>query len=159
LIEMEEILPGSEPATGGCQCGAVRYAIAGPFNNPHICHCRMCQKAFGNYFAALVGSLRENFRWTKGAPGVFRSSPIVERCFCRECGTPLSFSYDPSKYIAVSIGSLDEPSAVTPENQYGIEARQAAFGLLHTLPGTRTEDDIAPEMMAKLTNLQHPDHD
>lgn len=52
----------NEPATitGGCQCGAVRYAIDGPLNNPHICHCRMCQKAFGNYFAALVGTLREN---------------------------------------------------------------------------------------------------
>ena len=43
-------------ATGGCQCGAVRYAITTPFENPHICHCRMCQKAFGNYFAALVGT-------------------------------------------------------------------------------------------------------
>ncbi|MGQ0485474.1 MAG: GFA family protein [Hyphomicrobiales bacterium] len=146
-------------ATGGCQCGAVRYAIAGPLNDPHICHCRMCQKAFGNYFAALVGSLRENFRWTTGEPGVFRSSPIVERRFCRDCGTPLSFSYDHSKYIAVSIGSLDDPSAVTPENQYGIESRLPAFDKLHVLPGTRTEDDITPEMLAKLASLQHPDRD
>jgi hypothetical protein len=137
----------------------VRYAIEGPFNNPHICHCRMCQKAFGNYFAALVGSLRENFTWTKGEPGVFRSSPIVARRFCRDCGTPLSFSYDDSKYIAVSIGSLDDPSAVTPENQYGIENRLPAFEKLHGLPGARTEDDVPPEMLAKLTSLQHPDHD
>ena len=43
------------PITGGCQCGAVRYRITAPLENPHICHCRMCQKAFGNYFAALVG--------------------------------------------------------------------------------------------------------
>lgn len=149
----------SERTTGGCQCGAIRYAVEGPFNNPHICHCRMCQKAFGNYFAALVGSLRENFKWTKGDPGVFRSSPIVERRFCRDCGTPLSFSYDDSKYIAVSIGSLDDPSAVKPENQYGIENRLPAFERLHALPGTRTEDDVPPEMLAKLRTLQHPDHD
>ncbi len=149
----------SERATGGCQCGAVRYAIKGPFNNPHICHCRMCQKAFGNYFAALVGSLRENFKWTKGEPGIFRSSPIVERGFCRDCGTPLSFSYDDSKYIAVSIGSLDDPSAAVPENQYGIERRLPAFDRLHTLPGTRTEDDVSPERLAKFSSLQHPDHD
>lgn len=145
--------------TGGCQCGAVRYRIDGPLNNPHICHCRMCQKAFGNYFAALAGSLRENFRWTKGEPGFFRSSDIVQRGFCRDCGTPLSFAYDHSKYIAVAIGSLDDPSAVAPENQYGIEARQSAFETLHTLPGTRTEDDTPADIMAKLKSRQHPDHE
>ena len=120
-------------ATGGCQCGAIRYAIDGPFNNPHICHCRMCQKAFGSYFAALVGTLRENLHWTKGQPSLFRSSSVVQRGFCRDCGTPLSFAYDHSKHIAVSIGSLDDPSAVTPERQYGIEARLPAFAHLHEI--------------------------
>jgi hypothetical protein len=146
-------------ATGGCQCGAVRYAVSTPFENPHICHCRMCQKAFGNYFAALVGTLRSGFKWTRGTPGVFRSSSVVDRCFCPDCGTPLSFAYDHSKYIAVSIGSLDHPEAVSPANQFGIEARLPAFELLHALPGTRTEDDVPPEQLAKYTSLQHPDHD
>ena len=41
--------------TGGCQCGAVRYALLEPPSNPHICHCRMCQKAFGSFFAPLAG--------------------------------------------------------------------------------------------------------
>ncbi len=41
--------------TGGCQCGAVRYALLSPPTNPHICHCRMCQKAFGSFFAPLAG--------------------------------------------------------------------------------------------------------
>jgi hypothetical protein len=59
----------------------------------------------------------------------------------------------------VSIGSLDDPSAVTPENQYGIESRLPAFEKLHSLPGARTEDDVPPEMLAKLTSRQHPDRD
>jgi hypothetical protein len=143
--------------TGGCQCGAVRYAIDGPFNNPHICHCRMCQKAFGNYFAALVGTAKTGFAWTKGKPGFFRSSSVVERGFCSDCGTPLSFAYDHSDRIAVSIGSLDHPEAVTPAHQYGTESRLPAVALLHDLPGTRTEDDIPAEMMAKLKSRQHPD--
>jgi len=146
-------------ATGGCQCGAVRYAITTPFDNPHICHCRMCQKAFGNYFAALVGTRKAGFAWTHGVPGFFRSSSIVERGFCRDCGTPLSFAYDTSERIAVSIGSLDHPEAVTPAHQYGIESRLPAFEMLHTLEGTRTEDDIPPDVMAKLQSRQHPDRD
>jgi hypothetical protein len=39
--------------TGGCQCGAVRYRIEGELEYPHLCHCRMCQKAAGNYFMPL----------------------------------------------------------------------------------------------------------
>jgi hypothetical protein len=146
-------------ATGGCQCGAVRYAITAPFENPHICHCRMCQKAFGNYFAALVGTKKAGFAWTKGQPSFFRSSSIVSRGFCKDCGTPLSFAYDHSDRIAVSIGSLDHPEAVTPVRQYGCEAMLPSFTLLATLPGTRTEDDIPPEMMEKLKSRQHPDRD
>ncbi len=42
--------------SGGCQCGAIRFRTTDLIDNAHICHCRMCQKAAGNYFAALVGS-------------------------------------------------------------------------------------------------------
>ena len=41
--------------TGGCQCGAVRYALYAEPTNPHVCHCRMCQKASGGYFGAFAG--------------------------------------------------------------------------------------------------------
>ncbi len=33
--------------TGGCQCGAVRFRAA-HLGRASLCHCRMCQKAFGN---------------------------------------------------------------------------------------------------------------
>jgi hypothetical protein len=146
-------------ATGGCQCGAVRYAIKAPFENPHICHCRMCQKAFGNHFAALVGTQKSALQWTTGEPAFFRSSSIVQRGFCRDCGTPLTFAYDTSPRIAVSIGSLDHPEEVSPAAQYGVESMLPVWPSLHTLPGTRTEDDIPPEMMEKLKSLQHPDRE
>ncbi len=40
--------------TGGCQCGAVRYRVEGTLGDPHLCHCRMCQKASGNFYLPLV---------------------------------------------------------------------------------------------------------
>ena len=40
--------------SGGCQCGAVRYHFTGALGRASICHCRMCQKAFGSFGAPLV---------------------------------------------------------------------------------------------------------
>ena len=77
------------PITGGCQCGAIRYRIEAPLGPAGLCYCRMCQKAFGSIGAPLVSVPHAQFRWTRGTPATWRSSPIVERGFCRDCGTPL----------------------------------------------------------------------
>ncbi|NKF31225.1 GFA family protein, partial [Pseudomonas sp. BGM005] len=77
--------------TGGCQCGAVRYRARGELGYPHICHCRMCQKAAGNYFLPLAAAKRQDFELTRGGPKWFRSSDLVRRGFCGDCGTPLFY--------------------------------------------------------------------
>ena len=143
---------------GGCQCGAVRYALYAEPTGPSICHCRMCQKAVGNYFAAFAGVKRAEFAWTRGTPGAFRSSLVIERDFCRDCGTPLTYRPLDRDRLSVSIGSLDEPHRVHPAMQYGIEGRLLDFGRLASLPGEIT-DAWAGERLAKLATRQHPDHD
>ena len=149
----------SKTLTGGCQCGHVRYAISGPLFGAHICHCRMCQKAFGNFFAALAGVKKSDLRWTAGEPAYYRSSSIVQRGFCQHCGTPLTFAYDHTPHMSISIGSLDDPSMAKLENQFGLEGMVPAFPSLHALPGSRTEEDISAEDLQRLKSRQHPDHD
>jgi hypothetical protein len=119
----------------------------------------MCQKAFGSAFAPLASVDLADLAWTRGAPGVFMSSTVAERGFCRACGTPLSFRYLDTKRIAISLGSLDEPARVVPRRAYGLEGKVAWADRLPDLPGKRTEDDMAPDRFARLTNHQHPDHD
>ncbi len=149
--------------TGGCQCGAVRYALHSEPKYPHICHCRMCQKAFGSYFAALAGGvLKEEFEVTRGTIAKFKSSDEAERGFCAQCGTPLTFAFFTSKWIAASMGSLDHPEAIKPSIQYGIESRMPWFHELAGLPGEATEDDQSvPGRVEHIraTNHQHPDYD
>lgn len=142
--------------TGGCQCGAVRYALYAEPTRASICHCRMCQKAFGSYFAPLAGVPPGDFAWTHGSQGVFKSSALVERGFCRDCGTPLTFRYLDRDRISVSLGSLDEPERVPPLHQHGLESRMPFLAALIDLPGTRTDEDNPPERMAGLRSLQHP---
>ena len=60
--------------TGGCQCGAVRFRAERLRANPHVCYCRMCQKATGNLFASLVGVKHADLSWTRGTPAEFLSS-------------------------------------------------------------------------------------
>ena len=115
--------------TGGCQCGAVRYALHAPLIRPSICHCRMCQKAFGSFYAPLAGVPLDKFELTRGQLGIFKSSDAVERGFCRDCGTPLTFRYLSEDEISISIGSLDDPSAARPVIQYGMEGRLPWLGI------------------------------
>jgi hypothetical protein len=144
--------------TGGCQCGAVRYALYAEPTGAGICHCRMCQKAAGNYFTASTGVKRADFAWTRGKPGSFRSSELVERDFCRDCGTPLAYRALDRDRVSVSIGSLDQPDRVHPAMQHGIEGRLPDFEKFSSLPGDTT-DAWAGERLSKLASRQHPDHD
>jgi hypothetical protein len=152
--------------TGGCQCGAVRYELLEKPRGAHICHCRMCQKQFGNFFAALCGVPKDKFRLTRGTMAKFRSSEKVQRGFCKDCGTPLTYEPLDRGSISVSIGSLDNHSAMPPEIQFGIEAREPWFNNLHELPAyVSGEDETGSNEFAKLlpgiksSNRQHPDHD
>jgi hypothetical protein len=40
--------PKQPVLSGGCQCGAVRYALYAEPEGASVCHCRMCQKADTN---------------------------------------------------------------------------------------------------------------
>jgi hypothetical protein len=146
--------------SGGCQCGAVRYAFTGDFGTAGICHCRMCQKAFGSWGAALVSVPFDQFGWTRGKPSVFRSSAIVARGFCAACGTPLYMREDGDSNIELAIGTLDQPNDITHlVEQSGIESRVHWFQALAHLPEETSDARRTAEDMQNLATFQHPDHD
>jgi hypothetical protein len=152
----------SEVFAGGCQCGAVRYAATELHDNAHICHCRMCQKAVGNFFAALVGAPKEAVTWTRGMPAAFRSSEHIERGFCSACGTPLFYNDVNGKRITLTIGSMDHPERLKPRSQDGVEGRMPWFSELFDVPDdppTEAGDSAEWAAAIRASNRQHPDHD
>ncbi|MEZ5775416.1 MAG: GFA family protein [Hyphomicrobiaceae bacterium] len=146
--------------TGGCQCGAVRYGITGPIFDAQICHCRMCQRAFGSYFAPLGAVATADIAWLSAPPQLYRSSPAAERGFCARCGTPLTFQYlhEPGE-ISIALGSLDDPEAAPPLTQYGIESRLSFFAALHALPGETTEESTPAELLTRIRQKGADRHD
>ena len=145
--------------SGGCQCGTVRYRIDGALGRPGICHCRMCQKAFGSWGAALVTIPVAQLTWTRGEPSIFRSSSIVARGFCKDCGTPLFMREDESPVYDIAIGTLDNANAAAPIEQVGLESKLSWFDTLPALPAHRTQDERTPDDLKKHATFQHPDHD
>ena len=68
--------------------------------------------------------------------------------FCEKCGSPLSFAYDASKWICVTVGSLDDPSQVKPTVHYGVESQLHWLQLHEELPREETSINEAMKNMA-----------
>ena len=131
--------------SGGCLCEAIRYRCTAQPCDVHYCHCRLCQKAFGNVFAVFGLLPRTALTFTRGRPRHYRSTPYAERGFCQSCGTPLTFRYLRSDWIAVSIGSLTT-RRLHNRMHWGIESQVSWLSMDDGLPRRQIEGD--PEYMA-----------
>ncbi len=144
--------------SGGCQCGAVRFRVEGALGHASVCHCRMCQKAMGNFYAPFVSVRQAKLAWTRGEPKRFRSSNVATRGFCGECGTPLTFEAPDG--VALTIAAFDNPEEIAPSIAWGLEAKLPYVDDVPGLPGHTTEDDPeVQDILDTLVSYQHPDHD
>jgi len=144
--------------SGGCQCGAVRFRVEGALGEASICHCRMCQKASGNFYLPLVSVRGAKVSWTRGQPKRFQSSNFAFRGFCGDCGTPLF--YEAPDGAALSIAAFDKPEEIAPTIQWGIEAKLPYVDGVPDLPGQDTLEDLdAASFIHQIVSYQHPDHD
>ncbi len=98
---------------GGCLCGAVRFKAEGEPLNVRICHCRTCQKAMGSpFFARALFDQRAVS--IDGETARYPSSEMVDRVFCKICGTRL-FAWRKSPAVAgIALAAFDDRNAFTP---------------------------------------------
>lgn len=119
----------TEPYTGGCACGAIRYQVAGEPAMMNLCQCRQCQRDSGAGHAAhltLVGAQVE----TSGAPGFWEmigdGGTRKRRAFCPTCGSPVYIAFpDMPEVFVASAGSLDDPSRYQPQTVLWTAGAQA----------------------------------
>ncbi|WP_371808134.1 GFA family protein [Ruegeria sp. HKCCD7239] len=75
------------------------------------------------------------WRWTGKEPKTFTSSPGVERSFCPECGTPISFrSQAMSGILHLYVATLDNPDALQPTLHVAHEEKLEWLRLNDDLP-------------------------
>lgn len=120
--------------TGGCFCGAIRYAAEGTPSDETVCHCADCRRAVGATAVAWFTVPAAGLRLTAGRPRDFRSSPGVTRSFCGDCGTSLFYARDPGTEVDVATGSLDDPDAVPPKDHVWAASRPRWADVADGLP-------------------------
>jgi hypothetical protein len=95
----------------------------------------MCRRASGAPFVTWVTFNRVNFSFTNGSPARFKSSEKAERSFCNHCGTALTFeeTAQPDQ-VDVTVGSLDEPNDLSPEDHIWTSSRLSWLKMNDGLP-------------------------
>ncbi len=82
--------------------------------------------------------------WTRGAPKLHRSSPGVERTFCADCGSPLSFrSASMTGLMHFFLAALEDPERFPPQLHLAIEEKRCWLALADDLPN-REGPSVAP---------------
>lgn len=99
--------------TGGCQCGAVRYACDAEPLALYVCHCTECRRQSASAFGMSLTMPAGTMRVTKGTPNFWtrhaNSGRRVRCAFCPACGSRLWHEALDSDYLSIKAGSLDEP--------------------------------------------------
>lgn len=116
--------------TGGCLCGAVRYAVTGDPAMQLVCHCSHCQKQAGSAFSTIVGVPEASLAVTEGAPKTYvdhgTSGKAVERQFCADCGSPLFSKVEVSPGLVwIKAGTFDDASWFSPAAHIWTKSKQA----------------------------------
>ncbi len=107
-----------QSVSGGCLCGAVRFAVQLPSKWCAHCHCTRCRKAHGAGYVTWAGFEESRFHLQQGERELtwYPSSPGAERGFCKVCGSSLLFRSERwAGEVHVALGTLDGPIDRKPQ--------------------------------------------
>jgi hypothetical protein len=75
-----------------CPCGASRFTVAGTPTGRFLCHCTICQKAYGKPFADVTYFWAHSVTLPDNRAIEFRrhrAPPAMRRGRCAKCGNPV----------------------------------------------------------------------
>lgn len=132
--------------SGGCACGAVRYALADDPIFHLVCHCADCQKASGSAFAEVLIVAADRLAMLGCEPRYFEvdadSGRTMQRGFCEVCGSPVLIRRPATPQVVfLQAGSLDDPGAFKPTVEV-FTCR--AHGYLKPIEGTSRFEEGPP---------------
>jgi hypothetical protein len=112
----------------------------------------MCRRASGAAFLTFVHFPADAFAWVQGEPTRYRSSAEAERGFCSHCGSTLSMHEAVLEdRVQVSLGSLDRPDDVRPDDHVWAESQLPWLDVRDQLPRFPRNSTAVPWRPPKTT--------
>ena len=114
-------MPEGTTFEGRCSCGEVRFRMSSPPLIVHACHCTECQRLSGGAFAINALIEADRVEILSGAPEpvpVIGTSGKPQSIYrCPRCRVALWSHYPGggAKLSFIRVGTLDEPSRLTPD--------------------------------------------
>jgi hypothetical protein len=117
-----------------CLCGAVSMKVDAALTAPNACHCSMCRKQSGHYWASV--EVPKTALTIKGAENItwHQASKKVRRGFCKTCGSFLFFDALFQDWTAVAMGAFDGPTGTTLSMHIFTENKGDYYNIADGLP-------------------------
>ena len=113
------------PASGGCNCGRLRYRISAEPLAVYICHCHLCQKKTGSAFGMYMILPASGFHLEEGEPERLQLPGSKSDTYvCRDCGSRVYSQRDGSPLFNLRAGTLDETAHIRPAAQLWTSSAQ-----------------------------------
>jgi len=115
-------------ATGGCNCGAIRYRVTREPLTAYICHCHLCQKRTGSAFSMSVVIPADGMEIVSGTP-MRTEKPrsgggVSVSGHCGACQSRLYTQWAGAPTMNRRAGTLDDTSEVRPVAQFWTSSAQ-----------------------------------
>lgn len=121
-------------ASGGCQCGQVRFRVRRVVPLAAECHCGQCRRFHGHVGSYVcpraedvVFDQQEGLAW-------YRSSERAERGFCRQCGSSLFWRQIDGATLEVAVGCLDDTTGFRTIRHIWVGSKGPYYDLSDDLP-------------------------
>ena len=111
-------MTASLPITGGCGCGAVRFALSAPPVAAAYCHCSRCRHRSGTGMQASAKIEPGSATVTAGAEHVrtWTLEDGLGKAFCGLCGSAVyATGREDGEIVIVRLGAFDEDPGVRPQ--------------------------------------------
>lgn len=104
----------TNPLTGECFCGEVKYTISAPLKDARSCHCSRCRKINSGAASAYAEVEPGSFSWVCGEEKLTQYGKTWQLAFCSQCGTTLCGSFE-GQIHGVMLGPLNDDPGIMIE--------------------------------------------